>query len=128
VRARVGIVRTDGAVGALARIGWRLPRDFGPMPVDSHGLVRGGRPDGAFFALHLGVEVRAVARDLFLEGGGGSPSVTPARFPGTVTAGLEHGWGPFTFVFEQHFVAPEFRERRRWHQYTTLALVLDRHF
>jgi len=127
-QVRLGNVHTDGTVGFLARIGWRQPRNFGPMALDSHGLVRGAAPDGAFFSLHVGFEARAVAYDVFLDGGGGSPSVTPVRFPEVVTVGLEHGWGPFTFVFEQHFASPEFKERRRWHQYTTMMLVLDWRF
>src|SRR5688572_2989687 len=95
VRARLGDVRTDATAGALARIGWRQPRNFGPMGVDSHGLVRGAVPDGAFLSLHAGFELRAVAHDLFLEGSGGSPSVTPVPFTRSMTLGLEHGWGPF---------------------------------
>jgi hypothetical protein len=125
VKARLGNVHTDATLGIMARIGWRQPRDFGPMAVDSHGLVRGAAPDGAFLSFHVALEARAVAYDRFLSGSGDSPSVTPARFPGAATVGLEHGWGPFTFVFEQHFVAPEFRERRRSHQYTTMMLILD---
>ncbi len=127
-RVRLGNVRTDGTVGAMTRLGWRLPRDFGPMAVDAHGLVSGAAPDGAFFALHLAFEVRGVAYDRFLSGGGGSPSVTPIRSPRRFSIGLSHGWGPFTFIYEQNFVSPEFKEDRRNHRYTTMMLVLDRYF
>jgi lipid A 3-O-deacylase len=123
-RLRAGNVRTDATAGALARAGWNLPRDFGPMPVDSFGLTKGFDPPAPWIAVHLGFEVRAVAYDVFLDGnpGGLSPTVTPERFPYATVTGVAAGWGPFSASFEQHWLSPEFQQRHRRHRYGSALL------
>jgi hypothetical protein len=123
-RVRVGNVRTDAGLGAEARLGWNLPRDFGSMPVDSFGLSKGFPSPRPWAAVYARFEGRAVAYDVFIEGDvhGSSPSVTPERFPYASTGGLAVGYGPISATFEQHWVSPEFRERGRHHRYGTLML------
>ena len=124
VRARAGNVRVDASGGVLARAGVNLGRDFGPMEVDATGLVRGAAPPPAWFAVHLGVEGNGIFHDITLDGSSGADSHSVDRIPwnfGSV-AGVAAGAGPLTLLFEQHFVSPRFKERRRFHGYATLSL------
>ncbi len=123
-RVRVGNVRTDAGLGAEARVGWNLPRDFGLMPVDSYGLSKGFHAPRPWAAVHARFEGRAVAHDVFLGGDvyADSPSVTPEPFPYGSAAGLALGYGAFSATFEQHWLSPEFRERSRHHRYGTLVV------
>jgi hypothetical protein len=126
VRARAGNVRVDGTVGADARIGWSLPRDFGPMAVDSHGLGPGGREDPPWIALIGGVEVRGVVHDIFLEGNtfeDGGPGVTPYPFVIASRLGVTGGFGPLSVTFLQTWNSPDFREDPRYHQVTTILIA-----
>jgi lipid A 3-O-deacylase len=121
-RVRVGNVHDDLTVGAAARLGWNLPRDFGPLAVDSHGLTKGFPPPGPWFAIHAGLDSRLVAYDVFLEGdeGATTPEVRPRRTPIDTHAGLAVGWGPFGAAYVQHWLSPQFRERGRHHRYASL--------
>ena len=66
----LGNVRTYAAAGGLARIGWDLSSDFGPPRIRpalaGAGVFKPGQPFGGY--LFAGVEGRAVARDMFLDG------------------------------------------------------------
>lgn len=120
-RLRVGNVRDDFTAGAAARLGWNLPRDFGPLAVDSTGLGKGSPPPRPWAAIHAGVDARAVAYDVFLEGipGDGAPHQTPRRTPIDTTAGISVGCGPFAAGFEQHWLSPEF-EHGLHHRYVSI--------
>lgn len=122
-RARLGTVRVDASVGALGRIGWRLPRDFGPRTVDGTGLEVGAAAPPPWIALVGSLDARGVLHDLFLEGGTfrDGPSVTPANLVYESSAGIAAGWGPLQISFVQNFVSPQFREDRRYHSYTSLT-------
>ena len=124
-RARAGTVRVDAAAGALGRIGWNVPRDFGPTPVDGTGLAKGApraRPSAYLFA---GGEARGVVHDLFVEGGTfrGGPSATATNFVHDATAGIAAGWGNLSAEFAMTWRSPEFRERRRYHQFSTVLVA-----
>jgi lipid A 3-O-deacylase len=123
-RIRAGNVRVDASAGIVGRAGMNLPRDFGTMAVDATGLLRGADPPRPWAALHLGIEGSAVAHDLFLEGStfGDSHSVHPVPWNYDSVAGISAGWGPLTVRYEQHFVSPRFKERRRYHGYATAMI------
>jgi lipid A 3-O-deacylase len=126
VRVRAGNVRVDGTAGAVARVGWNLPRDFGTMLVDPTGLRKGAPSPEPWVALHAGAEIRGVVHDIFLEGD--SHSVTPKRYPYGSVVGASAGWGPLSLVYEQHFLSPQFRERERYHGYVTTMLTWTSYF
>lgn len=68
--ATLGNVRTYAAIGGLARIGWDLGADFGP-PRIRPALAGAGvfDPESAIGGyVFAGLEARAVARDMFLDG------------------------------------------------------------
>jgi hypothetical protein len=68
--ATLGNVRTYASIGGLARLGWDLSSDFGPPRIRpalaGAGVFRPGQPFGGY--VFAGVEGRAVARDMFLDG------------------------------------------------------------
>ena len=68
--ASLGNVRTYASVGGTARIGWDLNSDFGPPRIRpalaGAGTFDPGQPFGAY--LFAGIDGRAVARDIFLDG------------------------------------------------------------
>jgi len=68
--AALGNVRTYASLGGVARIGWDLDADFGPPRIRpalaGAGVFEPGQPFGGY--LFAGIEGRAVARDIFLDG------------------------------------------------------------
>lgn len=66
----LGNVRTYGTLGGMARIGWDLSSDFGPPRIRpalaGAGVFEPGQPFGGY--IFAGLEGRAVARDMFLDG------------------------------------------------------------
>ena len=124
LRARAGSVRVDGGAGGIVRVGWNLPRDFGPSSIDAHGLDRRAPPPGFWICGWAGGEGRGVAHDVLVSGGvfRDGPGVTEEPFVWSATAGLAAGWGPVTLAFGQTFTSPEFRERSRYHQVSTILL------
>lgn len=90
--ATVGNVYTHASAGAIARFGQDLPKDYGPP------LIRPNLSGSDFFVpseafgwyLFAGVEGRAVARNIFLDGNTfrDSPSVDKYPFVGGLQAGV----------------------------------------
>lgn len=69
----LGGVQTYGEVEAVARIGWRLPKDFGPQlnPVTRGIAAASDRwHDRIGIGVHAGAAARAVGYNRFVEGGG----------------------------------------------------------
>jgi len=67
----LGNVATFGTVGGAARLGYNLPPDFGPQIIDSPSSATGGlshRSNGFSIYTFAGVDGRAVARDITLDG------------------------------------------------------------
>ena len=66
----LGNVRTYASAGAMARIGFDLDADFGPPRIRpalaGAGVFRPGQDFGGY--VFVGVDARAVARDIFLDG------------------------------------------------------------
>lgn len=89
----LGNIRTYAATGAMARIGFDLNADFGPPRIrpalSGAGVFRPDQPLGGY--LFAGADVRAVARDIFLDGNSfrDSPSVDDRRIVvGDIQAGV----------------------------------------
>lgn len=68
--ATLGNVRTHASLGGTARLGWDLSSDFGPPRIRpalaGAGVFTPGRDFGGY--IFAGIEGRAVARDMFLDG------------------------------------------------------------
>ncbi|HEU4396165.1 MAG TPA: lipid A deacylase LpxR family protein [Planctomycetota bacterium] len=124
LRARAGTVRVDASAGAVLRVGWNLPRDFGPTTIDSFGLEPGAKPPGFSASIWAGGEGAAVVHDVTLEGGvfRERNAVTEKPWTWLATAGVSVGFGPVTVAFIQNFTSPEFRENERYHQTGTILV------
>lgn len=79
----VGNVRTYAGVGAMARVGFDLDADFGPPRVRpalaSAGVFNPRRPVAGY--LFAGLEGRAIARDIFLDGNTFRDGPSVSKFP-----------------------------------------------
>jgi len=119
-RARAGNVRVDATLGADVRIGWNLPRDFGPMAVDGTGLQEGTDPPEPWLALSGGAAMRAVAHDITLDGNTWKDSHSVDRIPWVpeTSAAITLGWGAFSVSFAQNWNHSEFNERTRNHRWS----------
>jgi len=101
----LGNVATYATVGAMARIGSNLGRDYGPPRIrPSLGGASFFTPDGAFgWYLFAGVEGRAVARDIFLDGNSFRDSRSVEKEPFVVDAqagvALRLGRARVTFTY-----------------------------
>ncbi|MEO0816837.1 MAG: lipid A deacylase LpxR family protein [Pseudomonadota bacterium] len=117
----LGNVRTYAAAGGMARIGFDLNADFGPPRIrpalSGAGVFRPDQPLGGY--LFVGMDARAVARDIFLDGNTfrDSPSVSDRRdFVGDVQAGVALHYKAlqvsFTYVHRtEQFVAQDGPQR-----------------
>lgn len=107
ISGALGNVRTYAGLGGMARLGFDLDADFGP-PRIRPALSGGGvfTPDQAFGGyLFVGVDARAVARDIFLDGNTfrDSPSVEDRRplvadLQGGLALNYENVQVSFTYV------------------------------
>ncbi|MCX7886243.1 MAG: lipid A deacylase LpxR family protein [Verrucomicrobiae bacterium] len=66
----LGNIRTHAAAGGTLRLGWNLPRDFGPVIGDAAAPTIGRRKEAGWFSFYGfgGAEGRIVARNIFLDG------------------------------------------------------------
>ena len=101
IGADLGNVWTFGTAGVMGRLGFGLPRDFGPEIIDSptseSGSLNRESPRFFFYAF-VAADGRAVGRDITLDGNTfrGGPSVDKFNFVG------DGSWG-FAFQAWHHF-------------------------
>lgn len=112
--ASLGNVRTHLSVAGIVRLGWNLPADFGPTMIESpvtdyNGLHRDLPAFGGY--VFAGVQGRAVARNLFLDGNTfrDSPSVDKENFVGDFLFGFSfHAWRHLEFRYTHLHRSREF--------------------
>lgn len=112
----VGNIYTHASVGAVARLGYDLPSDYGPP------LIRPSLPGSDFFIptqdfgwyLFAGVEGRAVARNIFLDGNtfSDSHSVDKRPFIGNLQTGIAFTYDDMRFAYTHIFYTEEFHGQR----------------
>ncbi len=111
-RITIGNVYTHAAAGAVVRVGWHLPADFGPdliRPGGGNTPISGGpRRFGAY--VYASTEARAVARDIFLDGNtwADSHSVDKRPVVADLSLGLVLQWPRFRFAYTQDYRTKEF--------------------
>lgn len=109
----LGNVFTYANAGGTLRLGWNLPdADYGPA------RVQPSLPGSGYFHtqdrigvyLFAGLDGRAVARNIFLDGNTwrGGPSVDKKTFVGDVQAGLAVTFGPARMTYTHVFRTREF--------------------
>ncbi len=129
-RLTVGNVATHAAAGFVFRTGYRLPQDFGPdliRPGGGNSPIGGGpRRFGAY--AYASTEVRAVARDLFLDGNTWKASHAVDKRP--VVADLNLGfvlhWPRCQLAYTQNYRTKEFYGQPRRDVFGSIALSFSR--
>lgn len=99
--AGLGNVKIEANLGATARLGYRLPDDFGVPIMDAPLAVNGWTPHGypPFFCYLFGrIEGRAVAHNIFLDGNTWRDSPHVTRNPWVA----DFSWG-FALNIRRHF-------------------------
>jgi len=115
--------------GLTARLGFGLPNDSGPPQIDpSRPGSRIYQPQAEFGAyLFAGIQGRAVARNLFLDGNSfqASRSVPKEILVGDVSAGGAVAFRRFRLSFMHVFRSREYRTQNGFDQFGTLALSMN---
>ena len=111
----VGNVYTNATVGGVVRLGLDLPADYGPP------LIRPSLPGSDFFIpsaevgwyLFAGVEGRAVARNIFLDGNTfrNSHSVDKENLVGGLQAGIAFTYDDMRIAYTQVLRTKEFKQQ-----------------
>lgn len=124
--ASLGNVQTYASAGLMVRVGSNLQADFGP-PRIRPSLAGSAffQPDGRWgWYVFAGVEGRAVARDIFLDGNtwrdGPSVDRVPYVGEGTVGAVLIMPWA--RLIYAHTFRTREFEGQRPMAQYGSVSL------
>lgn len=127
-----GNVFTHGSIGAMGRWGNQLRRDFGPSTIHSTAVEVPHLTGGREFHWYVfgGVEGRAVARNLFLDGNTwrDSPSVDKEPFLAEVRAGVAVEWGSFRFTYTSIGRTREFEGQPEPEAFGSIALTYETQF
>lgn len=111
-RLTLGNVHTHLAAGGLVRLGWNLPRDFGTDLIRPAGGGMANAGSGRRFAAYsyLSAEVRAVGRNIFLDGNSWQASHSVRKRPvmADLSAGLVFAWPRFQLTYTQDYRTKEF--------------------
>ncbi len=125
----VGNVFDYAEAGAIARLGFNLPADSGPPQIDP---ARPGsriyQPQADFGAyVFSGIQGRAIARNLFLDGNSfqSSRSVAKENFVGEVSVGGALAFRDFRLSFVHVFRSREYRTQQGFDQFGTLCLSVN---
>lgn len=126
VGASLGNVLTQAEAGAMLRLGEDLPLDYGP-PRISPGLPGSDFfiPTGDFgWYFFAGIEGRAVARNIFLDGNTwkDSASVDKHIFVGDIQAGIAVTYGNVRLAYTHVLRSPEFQGDKAINSFGGLSL------
>ncbi|AOS43960.1 hypothetical protein Verru16b_01020 [Lacunisphaera limnophila] len=129
-RVTLGNVATHLAGGAVVRVGWRLPADFGADLIRPGGgnMANDGSPDRFSAYTYASGEVRAVARDLFLDGNTwrDSPSVRKRPVVADLSLGFVLHWPEFQIAYTQNYRTKDFYGQRRRDVFGSVGLSYSR--
>lgn len=129
----VGNVQTFANIGATARLGFNLPSDFGVeliaggaatnSPLDDHDPRIGGARRTSLFVFG-GINGRAVARDIFLDGNTweDSPSVDKETFVGDSYWGVGLVRGQWQVTYTYVVRSKEFEAQREVNQFGSVTI------
>lgn len=122
----LGNVETDAIVGAMFRLGYDLPADYGPP------RVRPSLPGSDFFIptqevsgyLFAGVEGKGVARNIFLDGNtfARSQSISKEPFVGSAQVGVALTYGEARLSYTQVFMTREFAQQKNPEEFGVVTL------
>jgi len=130
----LGNVMTHAGVGASVRMGYNLPRNFGPP-----GLIQGAeplsalndRPNGEFSIYgFLTVDGRLVGHNIFLDGNTfrDSHSVDKKRWVGDLAVGVAVIYNRVTLAYTNAFRTKEFEGQRRLSRFGSVTASFQAFF
>lgn len=126
----IGNVWDYANVGAMARIGFNMPKDYGPMRIQpslpGSDYFEPG-PDGAIGAyVFAGIEGRAVARNLFLDGNSFEPSrsVSKMNLVGDLVLGAAVTFDWARLAFTHVIRSREYKTQHGDDQYGAVDLTM----
>jgi hypothetical protein len=129
----LGNVQTFANVGATMRVGFNLPSDFGieviaggaatNSPLDDRDPRVGARPRGSLFVFG-GIDGRAVARDIFLDGNTwvDSPSVDKESLVGDSYWGVGVVLRKWQITYTYVVRSKEFKAQREVNQFGSVTI------
>lgn len=126
--ASAGNIFTYANGGAEARLGWRLPADFGTSLIRPSGDSNSRqRPRWSFFVFGA-IDGRAVARDITLDGNTfrESPSIEKNRFVNDLSGGFAVGSHHWQLAYTQARRSREFRGQSRASVFGSISLTFYR--
>ena len=116
-RVTLGNVATHLSGGAVVRVGWRMPDDFGADLIRPGGgnTANDGGPDRFAAYAYASGEVRAVARDIFLDGNTWRHSHAVRKRPmvADLSLGFVLHWPRFQLAYTQNYRTKDFYGQRR---------------
>jgi hypothetical protein len=111
-RVTLGNISSHLAGGAVVRVGWHLPADFGADLIRPGGgnTANDGGPQRFSAYVYASGEARVVARDIFLDGNtwGSSHSVDKRLLVADLNLGLVLYWPGFRIAYTQNYRTKEF--------------------
>lgn len=122
--ATLGTLRTEARAGLTARIGYNLRRDYGPPRVRPS-LAGVEHFHGGFsWSVFLGLQARAVARNIFLDGNTFRDSASVERKPivGDLQAGFTVSAGDWRLAYTYVTRTEEFETQPTQQDFGALAL------
>lgn len=129
-RVTLGNVATHLAGGAVVRLGWRLPADFGADLIRPTG---GSTPNGGvarrFSAqVYASGELRAIGRDIFLDGNTwrDSPSIDKRPLMADLSFGFVLSWPSFQIAYTQNYRTKEFYGQPRRDVFGSVGITFSR--
>ncbi|MCE9636304.1 MAG: lipid A deacylase LpxR family protein [Planctomycetes bacterium] len=127
-----GNIFTHGSLGAIGRWGNELRRDFGPSTIHSAAVDVPHLTTTRDFRWYLfgGVEGRAVARNIFLDGNTwrDSPSVDKEPFLAELRAGLAIEWGSLRLTYTNINRTREFEDQESASSFGSISLTFESQF
>jgi len=126
VGGALGNVFTYANAGATLRLGWNLPDDYGPPRIQPS-LPSAGYfepQDGLGVYLFAGLDGRAVAQNIFLDGNTwrDSRSVDKEPLVGDAQVGLAIAWGATRLAFTHVFRSREFESQEDTDEFGAVSL------
>jgi len=130
----LGNVKTYLNAGLEMRIGSYLPDDFGTSPIrpasDSNAplpINAARRLSNGGIHAFVGVDARAVAHNIFLDGNtfSNSHSVAKEYLVGDVSAGIAWQWVGGKITYAQYWRSKEFRQQKDTQSFGSLTLSLE---
>lgn len=120
---RVGNVLTDTHGSVIIRMGKNLPKDFGPRT-----MTAGEDTSTLRYYLFTGTEVRAIARNIFLDGNtfSDSHSVKKEGIVADIKVGFAFHWKAFRLTYTWILITPEYEKQNGMHSYGTINIGIER--